>query len=88
MAVTPISLATLTIEELAVISRVETTVDAELRLKYEAGKAIAIRNVLIRAVLELSDAVLVEFKGRYSSAGWTLREYSSDEGIWFSFSET
>lgn len=88
MAITPASISTLSTNELATISFAETAIDAELRLKFESGKAVAIRNVLIRDVLELNPNCLVELKSRYTSAGWTIVEYDSPEGTWLSFSET
>lgn len=87
MAVTPSSLEILSEEELAIISRVETSIDAELRLKFKSGKPVEIRNVLIRPVLEKNEALFVELKNRYSLAGWNIVEYQSKEGLWLSLSE-
>lgn len=87
MAITPASLTTLSTNELAVASRVEAAIDAELRLKFETGKAVAIRNVLIRPAVEENPRVLEEVKSRFDAAGWDIVEYDSKEGIWLSMSE-
>jgi hypothetical protein len=88
MAVTPLSLSTLSSEEQATLTRVEAAVDAELRLKFVSGEAMAIRSVLLRPILELNAAVLTELKSRYVAVGWDIVEYESAEGTWLSLSET
>lgn len=87
MAATPSSLATLSTDELATLTKVEAAIDAELKLKFVSGEAVSIRNVLIRAVLELNPAVFTELKSRYLLAGWAVAEYDSKEGPWLSLSE-
>ena len=88
MAVTPVSLITLSTNELATITRIESVVDAELRLKYEVGKPVAVRNVLIRPILEENPSLLLELKNRFVATGWDIVEYNSEQGIWLSFSAT
>lgn len=85
MAVTPASLSSLSSEEQALVSRVETSIDSELRLKYETGKPVHVRNALIREALDANPRVKEALQALYVSAGWVITSYSNDEGEWWSF---
>lgn len=87
MAVTPASLSTLSDNEQAIVSRVESAVDAELRAHFETGKPVYVRNAIIRDALEENVRVKNTLKGLYVAAGWSITEYDSPEGTYFLFKE-
>lgn len=88
MAVTPTSLSTLSENEQAVVARTESAIDTELRLNFESGKPVYVRNAIIRNALEENPRVINAIKSLYQAAGWTIVDYDSPEGLWFSFAET
>lgn len=88
MAVTPSSLSTLSDNEQAIVARTETAIDAELRLQFETGKPVYVRNVIVRDALAENVRVINTIKALYTAAGWDIVEYDSPEGRWFSFSES
>jgi len=67
---------------------VTPVIDTELRLYFETGKPVFIRNVILRDAFSLNIRVSNFLKSLYEGAGWTIVQYDSPEGAWWSFSET
>ena len=86
MAVTPDSLLSLSEDEQALVARVEAKIDSELRLKYEEGKPVYVRNAVLREALDANERVHDALRALYISAGWSIVSYSNDEGEWWAFS--
>ena len=88
MAVTPASLSNLSTIELNIVTRAETAIDNELRLKFKAGKPVTIRHAVIDFVFDENPRVLATLLDLYETAGWSIIDYQKDGRFWYSFSET
>ncbi len=85
MAVTPQSLVALTTEEQEVVTRAETAIDAELRLKFVPNKPTKIRFAIIDFVYDENQRVLDAIINLYTAVGWKIIKYDSDNGPWLNF---
>ena len=85
MAVTPVSLLTLSSAEQDLVTRMEAEIDAELRSKYVANKPVYVRAGVLRDLFSANERVLEAVIDLYTSAGWAVKKYNSDDGDWLSF---
>lgn len=85
MAVTPSALSTLSTDELAVVTKAEGLIDADLRAKFTDNKPVRVRYGLIHFVFDENKRVLDEIIARYVAVGWNVTKYEGKNGEWLNF---
>lgn len=85
MAITPESLNSLSTAELAVITKAETIIDAELREKFIQNNPVPIRYGIIDFVFDENERVVDQLIENYEDQGWVITKYESKDGRWLNF---